>query len=64
MIAGSPFVLRVPIDVSHAPEFAPGCRISVLVWNRQGYHQQRLVTFETQGTVEVTFELERAPESL
>ena len=63
MIAGSLFVLRVPIDVSQVADFNPGCKISVLVWNRHGYHQ-RLVTFETQGTVEVTFELERAPESL
>lgn len=64
MSAGSPFVLRVPIDVSHVPDFTPGLRISVLVWNRQGLRHQRLVTFEKPGTVIVSFELEQPTESL
>jgi hypothetical protein len=64
MFAGSPFVLRVPIDVSQVPDFAPGGRISVLAWNRHGYQQQQLVTFERKGTVVVTFQLNRAPDSL
>ncbi|HZZ39268.1 MAG TPA: carboxypeptidase-like regulatory domain-containing protein [Acidobacteriaceae bacterium] len=64
MFAGSPFVLRVPIDVSQVCDFTPGRRIGVLLWNRQGYQQWRPVTFETQDIVTVTFNLEQAPESL
>jgi hypothetical protein len=64
MVAESPFVLRVPIDVSQVPDFTPGRRISVLARSRQGYHEHRLVTFETQDNVTVTFQLEQMPESL
>lgn len=63
MVAGSSFVLHVPIDVSQVPDFEPNRQISVLAWS-QGYQQQRLVTFQHKGTVTVTFELERAPDSL
>jgi hypothetical protein len=64
MTAGSPFVLRVPIDVSQVPDFTPGRRISILAWNRQGCQKQQLAAFENKGTVTVTFELEGAPDSL
>jgi hypothetical protein len=64
MSAGSPFVLRVPIDVSRVPDFTPGRRISVLAWNRQGLQQRRLVSFERQVRMAVSFELDHAPESL
>jgi hypothetical protein len=64
MVAGSPFVLRVPIDVSQVPDFTPGRRISVLARSGQGYREHRLVTFETQDNVTVTFQLEQMPESL
>lgn len=64
MVAGSPFVLRVPVDVSQVPDFTPGRRISVLARNGQGYLEHRMVTFETQDKVTVTFRMEQAPESL
>lgn len=64
MATGSPFVLRVPIDVSRVPDFTPGRRISVLAWNGRGYREHRKVAFEKKGAVTVTFKLERAPESL
>jgi hypothetical protein len=65
MSAGrSPFVLRVPIDVSQAPDFTPGRRISALAWNRRGDQQHQLVTFTKKGTATATFELEQVPESL
>jgi hypothetical protein len=64
MIPGKSFVLRVPIDVSRVPDFSPGRRISALAWNREGYQQRQMVSFEKKGTVTVTFELERAPDSL
>jgi hypothetical protein len=64
MFTGSPFVLRVPIDVSQVPDFSPGRRVSVLAWSREGYEQQRWIVFNKKGTVTVTFELERIPDSL
>lgn len=64
MLSAGRFMLRVPIDVSRVPDFTPGRRISALAWNRQGYQERRLVTFEKQDTVTVTFELDEAPESL
>lgn len=63
MSAVSKFVLRVPIDVSRVPDFTPGHGLNVLVWNRQGSHQQRHVTFERKGTVTAAFALERESES-
>ena len=64
MSAGSRFALRVPIDVSRVPDFTPGIRVRVLLWNQQGYQQHRVVTFETKDTVTACFDLEQPPETL
>jgi hypothetical protein len=63
MAAARPFVLRVPVDASQVRDFTPG-RISVLAWNYAGCQKQQTIAFQRKGTVIVTFDFERAPETL
>jgi len=64
MLAGSKFVLRVPIDASRVPDFTPDRRVNVLVWNRLGSAQQQLATFNRTGHGVASFEFEHDPEAL
>lgn len=64
MSEGGEFRLEVPLDASQIPDFKPDRPVKVVVYNKEGNAQERLVKLNASGKGTASFGFREAPGSL